>query len=378
MALNWFEGGRRIVLLVAGIILLGGTGYLFLGDSDKRVTLETSSPDERLHWTLKECNYPAFEKEWDGQSTFLNGEARQMVACFRAKANGKIEYAYGPEQSIPFPDKPGQKPLPPMKIRKVLDADPFSDEVQAYALERMRGFNLTYEEMSSIGSGMWKIGVARFCERAVAALPWIVGLIIGLWVLASGIGWLVRGFAGIPQGHDFKADDLNNASRSYRAPLDWLWSAIGGWFVVSAIGWLVLKAMTPATTAFGKFASKAFHSVGMIIMAVIGFAVAAGGAVALRTLFYELIKREAPVINGDDDTRMLIVFGFANGIILAIFCWLVTTYTIVGGWVNGLDQWSRSNGFADGGTVGLFVLCLLWPVIPLLVITRAKRSKSGV
>ena len=374
MAVNWFEGGRRIVSLLAGLVLLGGTGYLFFGDTDNRVVLESSSPEERLHWTLNRCDYPAFDKEWEGKSTFMNGEARQMVACFRPKVDGKIVIGYGPEQSIPLsPARPGQPSPPSMKVRKIFDADPFSTELEPYALQRMRQFNLTYEEMRVIGSGLWKIGVVRFCERAIEAFPWIAGLVVGLWVIAAGIGWLLRGFAGVPTGHDFKVDDLNKAARSNRASLDWLWMGIGAWGFVASISWLTTKIMTPAPTAVDRFVGEAFGGLGTIIVAVIGLAIAAGGAVALRTLFYQLLRREQPELKDDAETRALLLFGIANIAILMAASWLVTTYTFVGPWVNALDHWSRSNGFKDGGTVGLFVLCLLWPLIPLWALNQAAR-----
>lgn len=378
MAINWFEGGRRIVSLFAGLILLGGTGYLFFGDTDNRVVLESSSPEARLHWTLDRCDYPSFDKEWDGKSTFLNGEVRQIVACFRPKADGKIIVGYGPEQSLPLsPARPGQQPLPPMKVRKILDADPFSTEMESYALERMRRFNLSYDEMKVISSGLWKIGVVRFCERAIEAFPWIAGLIMGLWIVAAGIGWLLRGFAGVPTGHDFKADDLNKAARSNHAPIDWLWMGIGAWGFVAGIAWLVTKVMAPATTVIDRFVGKAVGGLGTIIMAVVGLAIAAGGAVALRALFYLALRREQPELKDDAETRALLLFGIANIAILMTASWLVTTYTFVGGWVDALDDWSRSNGFKDGGTVGLFVLCLLWPVIPLWALNPARSDREA-
>jgi hypothetical protein len=35
------------------------------------------------------------------------------------------------------------------------------------------------------------------------------------------------------------------------------------------------------------------------------------------------------------------------------------------------DATSRGNGFADGGVVGLFMICLLWPWVPLLAAPKA-------
>lgn len=152
---------------------------------------------------------------------------------------------------------------------------------------------------------------------------------------------------------------------------------IGAWGFVAGIAWLVTKVMAPATTVIDRFVGKAVGGLGTIIMAVVGLAIAAGGAVALRALFYLALRREQPELKDDAETRALLLFGIANIAILMTASWLVTTYTFVGGWVDALDDWSRSNGFKDGGTVGLFVLCLLWPVIPLWALNPARSDREA-
>lgn len=375
--MNWFEGGRRIVSIIAALIFLGGLGYLFLGGGDNRVILETSSPDERLHWTLKRCAYPALDKEWDGASTFASGATRQMVACFRAKPNGKINYGFGPERLIAMPAAANGKLPPSLKVREILEGDWLSDEVASYANARMRKFYLLPSESEQIGSGLWKIGLYRFCERAVELFPWLAGAILALWLAAWGIGWLLRGFAGIPAGHDFKTADQNKSARSNRASLEWMSAGIGGFGATAAVAWLVLKLMapaSPATTAMGRFTSKALGSVGMIVLVSIAFAVACVGAVAFKALFYRVFPSRAPEQNASEKDGVLIAFGFANlGIAMAVV-WLLTTFTFVGGWAAGLDRWSRANGFQDSVTVGCFVLCLLWPLIPLALMNRSTKS----
>ena len=36
------------------------------------------------------------------------------------------------------------------------------------------------------------------------AFPWVAGMIIFVWVFTAVLGWIVRGFAGVPQGRDFR------------------------------------------------------------------------------------------------------------------------------------------------------------------------------
>ena len=96
MGINWFEGGRRIVTIIAALLIFGGIVYLFMGPGETRIVLETSSPDERLRWTLKPCRYPDVDRAWSGTIEFKDGDPREVVACFRARPDGKIIYAYGP------------------------------------------------------------------------------------------------------------------------------------------------------------------------------------------------------------------------------------------------------------------------------------------
>lgn len=204
MTINWFEGGRRIVSVLAGLIILGSAFYLFFGGGDNRVIVETSSPSERLHWTLKGCTYPDMDKDWDGTVEFSAGDPRRVTACFRAGTNGQILYALGPKQS--FMMKVRGKDFP-VSYNQMIYGGQFSDEVGGYITARMNAFKFTPEETQAIGAAQWKIGVVRFCKRAGDAFPWVAGLIVGLWIIAAGIGWMIRGFAGVPSGNDFKTEE---------------------------------------------------------------------------------------------------------------------------------------------------------------------------
>jgi hypothetical protein len=371
MGMNWFEGGRRMVSLLAGLIVVGGAIYLFAGPGEQRIILETTGPEARFQWTLKDCRYPDAEKAWSGTVEFKSGDPRAVVACFRAEKDGKIIYAYGPERLIPVHTQLGQPRSKPYKVREIFSGDQYSDEVERYTNERASRFTLTGHEMEAIGDAQWKIGVVRFSERATEAFPWIAGLIVGLWVIAAGLGWLIRGFASIPSGSDYQAEERNVAARQNRVSLDWLGTAVGGSALVSGVAWLILKAITPGTSATGRVVGKALHIGGMILLLVIGFTTFLGGAMALRGLTYRLLRREEPYWGADD--RSIWLFGIANGVLLALISAALNAYTVVGLWLNGLDHWSRANGYSDGGTVGLFILCLLWPIIPLYALNRWQK-----
>lgn len=68
------------------------------------------------------------------------------------------------------------------------------------------------------------------------------------------------------------------------------------------------------------------------------------------------------------------MFGIAADISLLMISWLVNAYAILGSWVNELDRWCRANGLADGATVELFILFLLWPPLPLVFMTKSRPA----
>lgn len=338
--------------------------------------LRRPRPMWRLHWTLKECDYPAYGEYWTDEVAF-DTSRRMVQACFRAGDNGKIPYAYGPEQSLTLSPIPGKGAPPPFKYKRVFDADAYSEEVRNYARDRMNAFRFTPGETETISAGLWKISLLRFGERATTLFPWMLGLIIGVWLFAFALGWLVRGFAGIPMGCDFKADEADRAAKANRFSLEWLGTAIGGCFLIAGIGWSITKALSPADSTVGHYGGKVLHVIGVGTGILIGFGLFFAGAWGFEMLVLRILKREEPKLKPDDASNAFIGFGVANAFIVGVVAWLVSTYTFVAPWADALDHWSRANGFADGGTMAACGLCLLWPLLPLWMLSRVDARAVG-
>jgi hypothetical protein len=371
MTINWFEGGRRIVSALAALIIIGSACYLFFGGGDNRVVVETSSPSERFQWTLKDCRYPDMNKEWGGTVEFNAGDPRSVTACFRAGKNGQIPYALGTRQTSIM--KVRDKDVP-ISYNELIYGSRFSDEVDGYMAARMDRFKFTLEEQNAIGDAQWKIGVMHFCERATDAFPWLVGLIIGLSVISGGLGWMMRGFAGVPSGQDFRSDENNQAARRNRASIEWIWSAVAGWGLLAGLAWVVTKVIDPAapTTIVGRYAGKIAQTAGIIILACVGFAFFFGGGMALRSLIYAILNREQGEMKADD--KAWLGFSFANGGIVLAGSWVLGNYTVVGDWSDAVYRWGFANGLQDGPQVAICVLFLLWPVPPLLLLSHRRQG----
>lgn len=253
MGINWFEGGRRIVLLIVALIAIGGAAGVIASSSDDRVVIETSRPDQPFAWTLKRCRYPDFAKEWPQPAEFKPGDPRTVIACFRANQNGKILVGLGTPYHAARPVKDVSK-AERIAHQRPVEADYYSDAVESYAVGRMNHFRFTPGQWQAIRQGQWKISVLRFFERVNETLPWVIGLILGTVAISFVVGWLVRGFAGIPSGRDFRSDNATSTMGKATSTLDWVWIPMVLWVVAGGLGWIVANAIGATTGPVGKAA----------------------------------------------------------------------------------------------------------------------------
>lgn len=208
MAINWFEGGRRISQLFMGIVVAGGIGYVLLGGSTNRVTFETFSPDSPWTYTTKPCSYPDYEHYLDQQ--FYIGKGKQPVSlCYRTQ-DDKILYARAKEVVRPvFNPYPVGSP-PPVGSKSMAKEwtyytdTPYSPAVESYRLERANSFKPSPAEWEKAEDEFWTIKWKRGWERFSEAVPFVAGGLFAIWLLTTILGWIIRGFAGIPAGQDFK------------------------------------------------------------------------------------------------------------------------------------------------------------------------------
>lgn len=116
------------------------------------------------------------------------------------------------------------------------------------------------------------------------------------------------------------------------------------------------------------------------------FALAGCGAFGLLTLFQILFRTERPRAEGDGCLPVLLFFGFLNAIILTLIAVGIEALfpgNPVTGLANGIDEWSRSAGYKDLGSV-LFgtAMMALWPwlviaaIIGIAKLYRKVRRRS--
>tara|TARA_R110000772_G_scaffold18400_6_gene51404 strand:+ start:13805 stop:14920 length:1116 start_codon:yes stop_codon:yes gene_type:complete len=365
MGINWFEGGRRVFGLFSGILLLSSAAYIVFGGGDNRVILETNSPSDRLKWTLKECSYPDRSKSWTGNTVFGKGETRIVVACFRANENENIWYNIEEEQTQIPKANGSNEPRPQTTTQRMLETEAYSSEADFYMNRRMNNFQFEYGEHEAIAKGQWMIGWVRFWDRVAETAPWAAGGLFVLWALTALIGWIVRGFAGIPSGRDFRSETVEIEIGS-RSSADWIVFSGTGTLVLGGVAWAISAGTSTAAPKISQFVSKL--STVLVGLLAVGLAFAGGFAL------WALVKRLRSQKIGEIDSGVIFGMAIVNLVLVGLASWALSLYGPIGQLFENLDQWSRANGYADGGPVALFSVGLLWPLVPLFLLRARKKA----
>lgn len=192
MAINWFEGGRRITKLAQGLVIAGCTAFIVFSSPNDTITFETSWPNQPFQISDDDC-YGGDDRSDTRYDVPADGKSISVQLCYRGSPteNGSsaIPYAAAPE--------PGY----------FLMGQPYSDEVDKYVKRRSAEFRLSRQQgiaaMDLASAKWWK---QKKTELRDAVLFVFIGCSI-LWGLSLIIGWIVRGFAGIKPGSDFRQAD---------------------------------------------------------------------------------------------------------------------------------------------------------------------------
>jgi hypothetical protein len=91
-----------------------------------------------------------------------------------------------------------QDPVDQTRRRYWTMGERYSTEVTSYAEGVAAGFELSADDGEEAARRLWD---ARLSQWKVTAQVMSGGLVIG-WLLVAALGWIVRGFLGIPRGKD--------------------------------------------------------------------------------------------------------------------------------------------------------------------------------
>jgi hypothetical protein len=223
---NWFEGGRRISKLLMGFAALCGLIYV-ASVGTPPVTFTTLGPGQDWYLTWADCPYPAYDRH-HSDFDFGDGKKRSVWLCFEALNNGNIPYAVAPEPPEAALERQQRDALeevkrraqaakdgsvaPPPLVRTgtpqwYYGGDQFSDPVVAYTDQRLREFQLTPTRRSDVLKGLSGATWVNRLGAFIDTFPWVLGAVAFIWIATALVGWIVRGFAGVPRGSDFRTTE---------------------------------------------------------------------------------------------------------------------------------------------------------------------------
>lgn len=182
MKLNIFEGARRISLLIGALWVIGVSANAFFSTPYATVTYAVLLPGSAPAVTY-DCPSNAATEYLERRTA--EGKTINIKLCFfAAKADTG-------EMLVPYADAGNGK---------VWMGGVYSTEVQQYTASVASKFDLTPEGIAAFKSIHRK---ALFEQWGAAAMFLFGGLAVG-WAVVAAIGWIVRGFMGVPRGQDMR------------------------------------------------------------------------------------------------------------------------------------------------------------------------------
>ncbi len=176
MRINIFEGARRVMILTMIVIFTYGVSIVYEQEPDVNILYETASPNGKsIYKNNDECSSGSYSERSDYFTT-TKGHKFNLILCSKL---GQIS-----DQNVIIPDGVDPVLLADMKAFKVQTEASKSPEVEKLANEQYWQKKLKY---IFLGLGITLLSI------------------IGFWLFCRIIGWVVRGFAGISMGKDFKS-----------------------------------------------------------------------------------------------------------------------------------------------------------------------------
>jgi hypothetical protein len=181
MAINVFEGARRIALLLAGIATIGTVLTVVMHEPYVSVVYTIERPDGLFVKTMEPCPSAAGTHYFTTRTN--SGKSVSVTLCLAA-----MTFENG-QQLIPYRiDEAGM----------IWGAQSYSNEVTTYQRSLERRFRMPESDQAEMER---EISRKRLQSAKDAGSYLAIGLLV--WAACvTTIGWIFRGFLGIPRGMD--------------------------------------------------------------------------------------------------------------------------------------------------------------------------------
>lgn len=223
MAINVFEGARRIALAMGGIWTLGCLAYAVFSEPYVSMTYAVRTY-AATPVPADECEYSRDASKYTTVTT-PTGERVSVTLCFIASRadNGSYLIPYREVVSSSNPEAARVYAARQEALRRGAHADAeklteyllkmpvnltepktywmagsYDNDVRSYMDEMAAAFRFNTNDLERLQ----QVKRQKLWEQWKQALQVLFGGLAVGWVLTAGVGWIARGFMGIPRGHD--------------------------------------------------------------------------------------------------------------------------------------------------------------------------------
>ena len=202
MAINMFEGARRIAKLVAGVGIIWYFGFVSLDSPYVDIWYSVDWPGN-TPILVKERTCPESKMEYRSYVPTSSGKNVSLDVCFvkQIASDGSKVVFYKRDDTVELSklsiEELEARAKSKEKSRYWGGAD-YSTEVSDYTKRTISSFVIPKADEAWIESQWWS---ARWAGIRDATLGLLGGL-AALWAFTWATGWIVRGFMGIPRGSD--------------------------------------------------------------------------------------------------------------------------------------------------------------------------------
>lgn len=222
MAINVFEGARRIALAIGVMWALGCLAYAVfsepyisltyavqrygaapvaadeceLRNATKHITLDAPTGEQvpvKLCFIADRADNGNYLIPYREVVSASNPEAARVYAARKEalRRGAQADAARLTEVLL-------KMPVDRSEPRTVWMADEYNNDVRAYMDDVAAGFRLRPSDVERLQ----QVKRQKRWEQWKQALQVLFGGVLVGWVLTAGIGWIARGFMGIPRGQD--------------------------------------------------------------------------------------------------------------------------------------------------------------------------------
>lgn len=201
---NVFEGCRRITNLFLAIWAIGCILVSYSTDTTLYLQFNKYHPDYEfsIHYVKDATFLPLRKEMFDDYAVECDVSTNDLSAHrYISSINGHLISATLCFVAMEFGEEDKTMLIPHLiKDGMVYGNTKYSDDVQKYVKSQESNFSIPNDEEKRID----EIYLNKRIEHYKTALKFLLGGLFVIWLLSTVIGWIARGFMGVPLGEDHR------------------------------------------------------------------------------------------------------------------------------------------------------------------------------